>query len=67
MGGAQLYRALLPHCERVLVTQVDAAAEGRTPSFRTSTPRPIGRRRRWGNGKEENGLRFRYVDYVRRT
>ena len=28
MGGAQLYRALLPRCERVLVTQVDAAAEG---------------------------------------
>ena len=26
MGGAQLYRALLPRCERVLVTQVDAAA-----------------------------------------
>ena len=23
MGGAQLYRALLPRCERVLVTQVD--------------------------------------------
>ena len=28
MGGAQLYRALLPRCERVLVTQVDAAAVG---------------------------------------
>lgn len=28
MGGAQIYRALLPRCERVLVTQVDAAAEG---------------------------------------
>ena len=51
MGGAQLYRALLPRCERVLVTQVDAAAEGRTLSFQTSTPRPIGRRRRWGNGR----------------
>ena len=40
MGGAQLYRALLPRW-------------GRTPSFRTSTPRPIGRRRRWGNGRRK--------------
>ena len=33
MGGAQLYRALLPRCERVLVTQVDAAAEGADAFF----------------------------------
>ena len=70
MGGAQLYRALLPRCERVLVTQVDAAAEG-ADAFYTG---PVARKMvpDWtvetvGEWQEENGLRFRYVDYVRRT
>ena len=53
MGGAQLYRALLPRCERVLVTHLDAA-----PDWTAETV---------GEWQEENGLRFRYVDYVRRT
>lgn len=59
MGGAQLYRALLPRCKRVLVTQVDAAAEGRTPSFRIlDASAQLDRRRRWGNGRRKTGLAF---------
>lgn len=28
IGGAQLYKALLPHCDRLYITQVDAEVEG---------------------------------------
>ena len=67
MGGAQLYRALLPHCERVLVTQVDAAAEGADAFFPNLDAAPDWTAETVGEWQEENGLRFRYVDYVRRT
>ena len=67
MGGAQLYRALLPRCERVLVTQVDAAAEGADTFFPNLDAAPDWTAETVGEWPEENGLRFRYVDYVRRT
>ena len=67
MGGAQLYRALLPRCERVLVTQVDAAAEGADAFFPNLDAAPDWTVETAGEWQEENGLRFRYVDYVRRT
>ena len=66
MGGARLYRALLP-CERVLVTQVDAAAEGADAFFPSLDDAPEWTAETVGEWQEENGLRFRYVDYVRRT
>ena len=67
MGGAQLYRALLPRCERVLVTQVDAAAEGADAFFPNLDAAPDWTAETVGEWQEEFGLRFRYVDYVRRT
>lgn len=67
MGGAQLYRALLPRCERVLVTQVDAAAEGADTFFPNLDAAPDWTAETVGEWQEENGLRFRHVDYVRRT
>lgn len=67
MGGAQLYRALLPRCERVLVTQVDAAAEGADTFFPNLDAAPDWTAETVGEWQEENGLRFRYVDYARRT
>ena len=65
MGGAQLYRALLPRCARVFVTQVDAAAEGADAFFPDLDASPDWRAESVGDWQEENGLRFRYVDYVR--
>ena len=62
MGGAQL-----PRCERVLVTQVDAAAEGADAFFPNLDAAPDWTAETVGEWQEENGLRFRYVDYVRRT
>ena len=59
MGGAQLYRALLP--------QVDAAAEGADAFFPNLDAAPDWTAETVGEWQEENGLRFRYVDYVRRT
>ena len=71
MGGAQLYRALLPRCARVLVTQVDAAgvapAVGADTFFPNLDAAPDWTAETVGEWQEENGLRFRYVDYVRRT
>ena len=66
IGGAQLYRALLPRCGRVLVTQVDAAAEGADAFFPNLDAAPEWAVEAAGEWQEENGLRFRYADYVRR-
>ena len=66
IGGAQLYRALLPRCERVLATQVDAAAEGADAFFPNLDAAPEWAVEAAGEWQEENGLRFRYADYVRR-
>ena len=65
IGGAQLYRALLPRCERVLVTQADAAAEGADAFFPNLDADDAWTAETVGEWQEENGLRFRYVDYVR--
>ena len=66
MGGARLYHALLPRCARVLVTQVDAAAEGADTFFPNLDAAPDWAAETVGEWQVENGLRFRYVDYVRR-
>lgn len=65
IGGASVYAALLDRCERVYVTKVDAdcAADSFFPDLDDS---PDWRVERAGEAQEENGLRFRYVDYVRR-
>jgi len=51
----------------VLVTQVDAAAEGADAFFPNLDAAPDWTVETVGEWQEENGLRFRYVDYVRRT
>lgn len=65
MGGAQLYRALLPLCARVHVTQVDASAQGADAFFPNLDVSPDWVAETVGEWQEENGTRFRYVDYVR--
>ncbi|MBE6990434.1 MAG: dihydrofolate reductase [Ruminococcaceae bacterium] len=64
IGGASIYRALLPRCDRVWVTKVLASAEADTffpnldadPRWRIEAASPV---------MEENGLQFQYVNYVR--
>ena len=64
IGGESVYRILLPACDRVFVTRVLAEVEAdaffpnldEDPSWRVASESGI---------MEENGVRFRYVDYVR--
>ncbi len=64
IGGASVYAALLPCCERVYVTKMDAAFPAdcyfpdldRLPDWQVEEEGPL---------LEENGLRFRYVTYRR--
>lgn len=64
IGGASVYAALLARCERVYVTKVEAdcAADSFFPDLDAL---PEWRVERAGEEQEENGLRFRYIDYVR--
>lgn len=64
IGGAQLYRAMLPYCTQVRVTQVDAAREA-DAFFPDLDADSAWRAAEVGEWQEENGLRFRYIDYER--
>lgn len=64
IGGASVYMALLDRCDRVCVTQVDVEAEAdsyfprldRSPDWHIESE---------SEEMEENGLKFRFIDYVR--
>ncbi len=63
IGGSSVYAALLDRCERVYVTKVDSLVEADC-FFPDLDADP-----RWaveweGDPLEEDGLRFRYVNYV---
>lgn len=63
IGGEQLYRSLLPHAERLYLTEVDAEVEG--DAFFPELDA------RWEVASEESGeendWRFRFVEYRRRA
>ena len=61
IGGASIYAAMLPYCEKVYLTKVYAEAEADAyfPSldgWQVAEQSEI---------MEENGLRFQYIDYVK--
>lgn len=63
IGGASVYEALLPYCEKAFVTKTFLA-----PEADTFFP-DLDRMEHWseeaaGPVLEENGVRFQYVDYV---
>ena len=64
IGGGQIYAALLPHCEKVLLTKVYANAEADTffPDLDADSAWKIAEK---SELMEEEGLRFQYIDYVR--
>lgn len=64
IGGAQLYRAMLPYCTQVRVTQVDDVREA-DAFFPDLDADGAWRAAEVGAWQEENGLRFRYIDYER--
>ena len=64
IGGASVYMALLDRCDCVHVTMVDADAEA--DSFFPRLDNSPDWRIAFESGEmEENGLRFRYIDFVR--
>ena len=66
IGGGSVYAALLNRCRRVYVTRVDAAATGADTFFPDLDALPEWTAERIGEPMEENGLAYRFVDYVRR-
>ena len=64
IGGASVYMALLSRCDRVYVTKVGAAPDADSffpdlddnPDWRVASESEV---------FEENGLKFRFVDYIR--
>ena len=65
-GGAQIYRQMLPYCDRLVLTEVDAEAEGADahfPEFRDDVSwRVIDE----GEPVTENGLTYRIRRYARK-
>lgn len=61
IGGASIYAAMLPYCEKVYLTKVYAEAEADAyfpalDGWQVAEQSEI---------MEENGLRFQYIDYVK--
>lgn len=65
IGGTSVYRAFLPYCDRVLVTKVDACPEADS-FFPDLDASPDWMAVSESEDLEEDGLRFRYVDYIRK-
>ena len=63
IGGASVYLPFLPFCERVLVTKVDAQPPADS-FFPNLDSLPAWCVERESEVMEENGINFRYVDYV---
>lgn len=67
IGGGQVYAALLGQCRRVYLTQVDAQAPGADAFFPNLEKLPGWEVESAGASMVENGLRFRFVQYVNRN
>lgn len=65
VGGASIYALLLPYCDRVLVTKVFSAPKADS-FFPKLDNHPDWRVARESELMEENGLRFQYIDYVKK-
>ena len=64
IGGGSVYTALLSQCKRVCLTKVDAAAEETDTFFPNLDKLPNWEVESVSEPMEENGLTFRFIDYV---
>jgi len=64
IGGGSIYTALLSRCKRVYLTKVDAAAEAPDTFFPNLDKLPGWEVESVSEDIVENGLTFRFVDYV---
>ena len=65
VGGSQVYEALLPWCDTVYVTRIDAAFPGCDAFFPDLDAQGGWTAGEEGEPLEENGLTYRYVTYRR--
>ena len=66
IGGGSIYAALLDRCRRACVTQVDTAAPEADVFFPDLDALPDWTVERAGKPVTENGLTYRFVNYIRR-
>ena len=64
IGGGSVYTALLPKCRRVYLTKVDAAAGNADTFFPNLDKLPGWKIEAVSEPVEENGVTYRFVDYV---
>lgn len=64
IGGGSIYAALLEHCHRVYLTKVEAAAPNPDTFFPNLDQLPGWSVEHVGEPMEENGLRYRFVEYL---
>ena len=64
IGGGSVYTALLSQCERVYLTKVDQAAENADTFFPNLDKLPNWKVEKRSEPVEENGLTYRFIDYV---
>ena len=64
IGGGQVYAALLPHCDKVLLTRVYASPEA-DAFFPDLDADPAWKVESESELLEEEGIHFRYIDYIR--
>ena len=67
IGGGSVYTALLSKCRRVYLTKVDAVAEEADTFFPNLDKLPGWEIETVSGPVEENGLTYRFVDYVNRN
>lgn len=65
IGGASIYTLLLPYCDRVMVTKVFASPKADS-FFPNLDNHPDWRKESESGIMEEDGLRFQYIDYVKK-
>ena len=66
IGGGSIYAALLGRCRRASVTRVDSTVSDADTFFPDLDARPEGAVEHAGEPITENGLTYRFVDYIRR-
>ena len=64
IGGGSVYTALLSHCKRVYLTKVDAVAEDADTFFPNLDKLPAWEVERTSDPVTENGVTYRFIDYV---
>lgn len=67
IGGGSVYTALLTRCKRVYLTRVDQAAEGADTFFPNLDKLPGWEIESTSEVVEENGVTYRFVDYINRN